>query len=130
MREKMEVGEGKKKREILASHPSGPHLRGPTFGGLFFHVLFSHLVPFFFQKEGQKIETPIWAKVGLGKVGQLRLAKVGLAKVGLGKVGISRSLNVRIKHEDDHWVNEDSNLSQIVRPSVKEDSQKTNNDTK
>ena len=40
-----------------------------------------------------------------------------------------RSLNVRMKHEDDHGVNEDSNLSGLepdsVRASNKEDSQRT-----
>ena len=51
----------------------------------------------FFEKEGQKTETPIWAKVGqfrLAKVGQHLLAKVGLAKVGLAKVGQIRMANV------------------------------------
>ena len=40
------------------------------------------------EKEGQKTETPIWAKVGqlrLAKVGQIRMAKVGLAKVGISR---------------------------------------------
>ena len=37
-----------------------------------------------------------------------------------------RSLTVRTKHEDDYGVNEDSNLSHIVRASIKEDSQKDN----
>ena len=36
-----------------------------------------------------------------------------------------RSLTVRMKHEDDFGVNEDSNLSHSVRPSYKEDSQRT-----
>ena len=36
-----------------------------------------------------------------------------------------RSLTVRMKHEDDYGVNEDSNLSQSVRVSIKEDSQRT-----
>ena len=36
-----------------------------------------------------------------------------------------RSLTVRMKHEDDHGMNEDSNLSKSVRASNKEDSQKT-----
>ena len=36
-----------------------------------------------------------------------------------------RSLTVRMKHEDDYGVNEDSNLSQSVRASNKEDSQRT-----
>ena len=36
-----------------------------------------------------------------------------------------RSLTVRMKHEDDYGVNEDSNLSHIVRASNKEDSQET-----
>ena len=35
-----------------------------------------------------------------------------------------RSLTVRMKHEDDYGVNEDSNLSHSVRASVKEDSQR------
>ena len=36
-----------------------------------------------------------------------------------------RSLTVRMKHEDDYGVNEDSNLSHSVRASIKEDSQRT-----
>ena len=36
-----------------------------------------------------------------------------------------RSLTVRMKHEDDYGVNEDSNLSHSVRASNKEDSQRT-----
>ena len=36
-----------------------------------------------------------------------------------------RSLTVRMKHEDDYGMNEDSNLSQSVRASIKEDSQRT-----
>ena len=36
-----------------------------------------------------------------------------------------RSLTVRMKHEGDYGVNEDSNLSHSVRASVKEDSQRT-----
>ena len=40
-----------------------------------------------------------------------------------------RSLNVRMKHDDDYGMNEDSNLSRLesdsVRASIKEDSQKT-----
>ena len=36
-----------------------------------------------------------------------------------------RSLTVRMKHEDDYGVNEDSNLSHSVRASNKEDNQKT-----
>ena len=36
-----------------------------------------------------------------------------------------RSLTVRMKHEDDYGVNEDSNLSHSVRASNKEDSQWT-----
>ena len=36
-----------------------------------------------------------------------------------------KSLTVRMKHEDDDGVNEDSNLSHRVRASIKEDSQKT-----
>ena len=36
-----------------------------------------------------------------------------------------RSLNVRMKHEDDDGVNEDTNLSHSVRASIKEDSQRT-----
>ena len=36
-----------------------------------------------------------------------------------------RSLNVRMKHEEDDGVNEDSNLSHSVRASIKEDSQRT-----
>ena len=40
-----------------------------------------------------------------------------------------RSLTVRMKHEDDYGVNEDSNLSRLepdsVRASNKEDSQRT-----
>ena len=37
----------------------------------------------------------------------------------------NRSLNLRMKHEDDDGVNRDSNLSQTVRASIKEDSQRT-----
>ena len=37
----------------------------------------------------------------------------------------NRSVTVRVKHEDDYGVNEDSNLSHSVRASNKEDSQKT-----
>ena len=41
-----------------------------------------------------------------------------------------RSFTVRMKHEDDDGVNEDSNLSRLepksVRASIKEDSQRTN----
>ena len=36
-----------------------------------------------------------------------------------------RSLTVRMKHEDDYGMNEDSNLSQNVRASLKEDRQRT-----
>ena len=36
-----------------------------------------------------------------------------------------RPLTVRMKHEDDDGVNEDSKLSQSVRASIKEDSQRT-----
>ena len=36
-----------------------------------------------------------------------------------------RSLTVRMKHENDYGVNEDSNLSHSVRASNKEDSQRT-----
>ena len=36
-----------------------------------------------------------------------------------------RSLTVHMKHEDDHGMNEDSNLSQSVRASIKEDSKRT-----
>ena len=36
-----------------------------------------------------------------------------------------RSLTVRMKHEDDCGMNEDSNLSRSVRASNKEDSQRT-----
>ena len=36
-----------------------------------------------------------------------------------------RSLTVRMKHEDDYGVNEDSNLSHSVRATSKEDSQRT-----
>ena len=36
-----------------------------------------------------------------------------------------RSLIVRMKHEDDYGVNEDSNLSHSVRAPNKEDSQRT-----
>ena len=36
-----------------------------------------------------------------------------------------RSLTVRMKHEDDYGMNEDSNLSHSVRASNKEDSQRT-----
>ena len=36
-----------------------------------------------------------------------------------------RSPAVRMKHEDDYGVNEDSNLSHSVRASDKEDSQRT-----
>ena len=36
-----------------------------------------------------------------------------------------RSLAVHMKHEDDDGVNEDSNLSDSVRASIKEDSQRT-----
>ena len=36
-----------------------------------------------------------------------------------------RSLTVRMKHEDDHGMNEDSNLSHSVRASKKEDSHRT-----
>ena len=36
-----------------------------------------------------------------------------------------RSLTVRMNHEDDYGVNEDSNLSHSVRASNKEDSQRT-----
>ena len=38
-----------------------------------------------------------------------------------------RSLNVRMKHEDDHGMNEESNLSHNVRTSIKEDSQSDTN---
>ena len=37
---------------------------------------------------------------------------------------LKRSLTVRMKHEDDYGVNEDSNLSHSVRASFKEDSHK------
>ena len=40
-----------------------------------------------------------------------------------------RSLTVRMKHEDDHGMNEDSNLSHSVRASIKEDSQRTTTQT-
>ena len=40
-----------------------------------------------------------------------------------------RSLTVRMKHEDDYGVNEDSNLSHSVRASNKEDSQKATTPT-
>ena len=36
-----------------------------------------------------------------------------------------RSLTVRMKHEDDYGVNEESNLSHSVRASNKENSQRT-----
>ena len=36
-----------------------------------------------------------------------------------------RSLTMRMKHEDDYGVNEDSNLSHSVRAYKKEDSQRT-----
>ena len=36
-----------------------------------------------------------------------------------------RSLTVRMKHEDDYGMNEDSNLSHSVRASNKKDSQRT-----
>ena len=36
-----------------------------------------------------------------------------------------RSLTVRMKHEHDHGVNEDSNLGHSVHASNKEDSQRT-----
>ena len=36
-----------------------------------------------------------------------------------------RSFTVRMKHEDDYGMNEDSNLSHSVRASIKEDSQRT-----
>ena len=35
------------------------------------------------------------------------------------------TLTARMKHEDDYGMNEDSNLSQSVRASIKEDSQRT-----
>ena len=37
----------------------------------------------------------------------------------------NRSITVRMKHEDDSGMNEDSNLSRSVRASIKEDSQRT-----
>ena len=36
-----------------------------------------------------------------------------------------RSLTVRMKHEDDYGMNQDSNLSHSMRASIKEDSQRT-----
>ena len=36
-----------------------------------------------------------------------------------------RSLTVRMKHENDDGMNEDTNLSHSVRASIKEDSQRT-----
>ena len=38
---------------------------------------------------------------------------------------LKRSPTVRMKHEDDYGMNEDSNLSHNVRASIKEDSQGT-----
>ena len=71
----------REKERNFGPHPSGPHPSGPRSGCS--SMLFSHLVvlSFFFEKEGQKTETPIWAKIGLAKVGQIFWAKVGLAKV-------------------------------------------------
>ena len=69
-------------------HPSGPHPSGPHFRRVFVlpcFVFSSCCSFFFFEKEGQKTETPIWAKVGLAKVGPIKMAKVGLAKVGISQ---------------------------------------------
>ena len=88
-------GRGKKKREILGPPP----FRAPPFGApkwLFFCAFFILCSHFFFEKEGQKTETPILAKVGLSKVGhpnfgQSRSIKVGQSRsIFLAKVGISR----------------------------------------
>ena len=97
---------------LSRSRPRGTHFSGfgPPLGATpfvapNFNAFFSSCF-FFFEKEGQKTETPILAKVGLAKVGhpnfgqsrsievgqrrQIFLAKVGLAKVELAKVGVSR----------------------------------------
>ena len=99
-----------KKREILAPsshpsgpHPSGPHPSGPHFSGFwephrsgptlrgvllcFFCILLFFF--FFSEKEGQKTETPILAKVGLAKVGLATVGQIRMAKVGLANFGLS-----------------------------------------
>ena len=81
---------------VWGPHPSGPTclglrtLRGPTLqappeGCLFFHAFFvfsSCCSFFFFEKEGQKTETPILAKVGLAKVGHPNFGQSRSIKVG------------------------------------------------
>ena len=54
--------EREKQREMLGS----PTLRGPIFLGFGAQPF---VLLFFFEKEGQKTEPPIWAEVGLAKVG-------------------------------------------------------------
>ena len=78
-------GKGEKKaRNFEPPHLPDPPFGAPPYGCLFFMLLFFHLVVFF-EKEGQKTETPILAKVGLAKVGHLRLAKVGISRTSTWK---------------------------------------------
>ena len=76
----------------LAALSEDPHKRAPS-GVCSSMLCFFHLVSlFFFEKEGQKTETPIWAKVGLDKVGIGQSRPIRMAKVGLAKVGINLDL--------------------------------------
>ena len=61
-------------------HPSGPHPSGPTLLVFVLPCFVFSSCCYFFEKEGQKTETPILAEVGLAKVGQIRVAKVGFGQ--------------------------------------------------